>query len=193
MLVIGNGESRRNIDIDQFACKKVGCNAIYRDFEVDYLICVDRKICTTALQHNNIPVYTRDIWYQSLKNYKYCKVVPQLPYSGEKKADDPFHWGSGPYAVLLACQLSKEIHLIGFDLYALHNKVNNIYKGTEFYADTDSHAVDPRYWVYQLAKIFEYFPTHSFTVYNNLDWKKPESWQFDNLFVKYLDKLQDLY
>ena len=31
MLVIGNGESRQNIDVKRINMKKVGCNAIYRE------------------------------------------------------------------------------------------------------------------------------------------------------------------
>ena len=44
--------------------------------------------------------------------------------------DEPFHWGSGPYAVLLATFLSKYIKLIGFDLYGIDGKLNNVYENT---------------------------------------------------------------
>ena len=32
MLVIGNGESRKDVNIDDLPIEKVGCNAIIRDF-----------------------------------------------------------------------------------------------------------------------------------------------------------------
>ena len=32
ILVVGNGESRKDININNIPMKKVGCNAIYRDF-----------------------------------------------------------------------------------------------------------------------------------------------------------------
>jgi len=40
MLVIGNGESRSGININSIDQVKVGCNAVYRDYKVDHLICV---------------------------------------------------------------------------------------------------------------------------------------------------------
>ena len=42
--VIGNGESRRSINIDNLKGVKYGCNAIYRDFWTDYLFCKDKGI-----------------------------------------------------------------------------------------------------------------------------------------------------
>ena len=38
MFVIGNGESRRHINIDTLPEFKIGCNAICRDYFVDHLI-----------------------------------------------------------------------------------------------------------------------------------------------------------
>ena len=37
MLVIGNGESRLQVDLDKIDICKIGCNAIRRDYEVDHL------------------------------------------------------------------------------------------------------------------------------------------------------------
>ena len=54
MLVIGNGESRKDIDISAFNETKVGCNAIIRDFFVDHLVCVDRRMVKEALTKNTI-------------------------------------------------------------------------------------------------------------------------------------------
>ena len=43
VFVLGNGESRKNINLDDLKTKGVvyGCNALYRDFTPDALICVD--------------------------------------------------------------------------------------------------------------------------------------------------------
>ena len=48
MLVIGNGESRKHLDISKYAKTKVGCNAIFRDFYVHHLICCDRRMVIEA-------------------------------------------------------------------------------------------------------------------------------------------------
>ena len=37
MIVIGNGESRKNLDISKIKDYKIGCNAVYRDFSIDEL------------------------------------------------------------------------------------------------------------------------------------------------------------
>ena len=49
MLVIGNGESRKHIDVDAINDTKIGCNAILRDYLVEHLICVDRKMVREAI------------------------------------------------------------------------------------------------------------------------------------------------
>ena len=175
MLVIGNGESRKDIDINKYGSIKVGCNAIFRDFYVNHLICFDRRMFTEAQQERNYgAIYTRPDWRDE---FKLCGLVPQLPYKGDTRPDDPWHWGSGPYAVLLGTSIANrfssgntEISMIGFDLYSETKTVNNIYKGTENYEDTESRPIDPSYWIYQIDKVFENFPDTTFYYYNNKPW-----------------------
>ena len=52
MYVFGNGESRTSVNIDKLEGTKVGCNAIYRDYTMDHLICVDRRMVQEALESN---------------------------------------------------------------------------------------------------------------------------------------------
>ena len=175
MLVIGNGESRKDIDINKYGSIKIGCNAIFRDFYVNHLICCDRRMVTEAQQERNYgAIYTRPDWRDE---FKLCGLVPQLPYKGDTRPDDPWHWGSGPYAVLLGTSIANrfssgntEISMIGFDLYSETKTVNNIYKGTENYEDTESRPIDPSYWIYQIDKVFENFPDTTFYYYNNKPW-----------------------
>ena len=54
MLVIGNGESRKSLDISTLKLPTVGCNAIFRDMKVDHLVCVDRRMIREALDHENL-------------------------------------------------------------------------------------------------------------------------------------------
>jgi hypothetical protein len=137
-------------------------------------------------------VYTRNDWFASYnRENKRIRLVPDLPYVGYERPDDPWHWGSGPYAVLLAAGLSKEltVNLLGFDLYSKTKKVNNVYKDTKNYDPSDKRAVDPRYWLYQIGKIFECYPKVKFTIYQEDDWELPKSWKKSN--VK-LDKISSL-
>lgn len=199
-LVIGNGESRRNIDLSQFSDKTlIGCNAIHRDLTVDHLICCDRRMAeesTNNPETQNTIIYVRDDWwryYFKIRKHKNVKIVPELPYTSTLKQDQPLHWGSGCYAVLLAAQLKFDvINLIGFDLYSINDKVNNIYKGTNNYAKKETRAVDYSFWIYQIEKVFQYYPEQKFIIVNNSSWVMPPSWgskknvQFENI-SKYMN------
>ena len=184
MLVIGNGESRNSIDLDVVKTEKIGCNAVVRNNFIDYVVCVDRKMLRECIQYsvNFSKCYTRERW-RFCSDSPYIEVVPELPYIGTERWDDPFHWGSGPYAVLIAAGLSRSVKLIGFDLYSKDKKVNNCYKDTENYDASTKRAVDPRYWIHQIGKVFECFPSVDFEIYQTPDWQSPEKWILPNVSV----------
>jgi hypothetical protein len=188
--VFGNGESRKNLDLNCFTETKIGCNAVHRDYYVDHLVCVDRRMVQEALDANfKGTIYTRKDWSHFFKN-KPITLLPDLPYQGNTRPDEPFQWGSGPYAVLLGATLDNHINLFGFDLYSPTRQVNNIYKDTANYDAASKPAIDPRYWIYQISKVFLHFPDKYFTVYNTEGWAPPESWILANVFFKSLDNLE---
>jgi hypothetical protein len=192
MLVIGNGESRKDIDISAFNETKVGCNAIVRDFFVNHLVCVDRRMVEEVLQLSSFDkIYTRQDWINSYTSNKNVTTVPKLLEDGTKRWDEPFQWGSGPYAVLLSAKLCKgpTVRLVGFDLHSATNTVNNLYKDTSNYDSADKNAVDPKYWVHQISKVFEWFPQLHFKIYQKEDWILPNSWQKGNVSLDNLDNL----
>ena len=183
---IGNGESRKPVNLSRLKDKKIGCNAIFRDSKVDQLVCVDRRMISEALKakvNTDTYIYTRPDWFSQFKTKK-IRIVPELPYAGSERADNPFQWGSGPYAVLIAAYQSRfegqQVGLIGFDLYSNDSKINNIYKDTENYDSSQKRAVDPRYWIYQIGKVIEYFPDVSFISYQPDGWQMPSSWKKSN-------------
>ena len=185
IIVIGNGESRLGIDFNSIPDYKIGCNATYRDFQIDCLVAVDRRIVCEAIDTNfHKIIYTREEWTDSFFQYLNVKLLPELPYKGLKREDNPWHWGTGPHACNIAATMNpEEIHLYGFDLWGNNNKVNNVYKGTNNYDPVEHHAIDPRYWIYQLAKCFELHPNIQWIQHQPSDWKKPESWNFNNLQI----------
>lgn len=194
-LVIGNGESRAGVNLHQFNdYTTVGCNALHRDFIPNHLVCCDARMVREALENpltDNCKIYVRENWHQYfrkiLKN-KHVQLVPQIPYEGNKRADNHIHWGSGPYAVLIAATINvEEIYLLGFDLFGKQHLVNNIYKDTNNYQRADSSAVDPSYWIYQISKIFEHYPNKKFKIINYNTWELPKEWQRDN--VEKIDKV----
>ena len=187
MLVLGNGQSRKDVDLNNIEDIKIGCNAIHRDFFVDHLVCIDRRMVNEALEANynqHSKIYTREEWFDGYPKTKNLRVVPNLPYVGSDKWDEPFHWGSGPYAVLLSATLCKgsTVRLLGFDLYSPTSRVNNIYKGTNNYDSEHKRAVDPRYWIYQIGMVFHYFPKINFVIHND-DFDLPPAWKKSNVKV----------
>jgi hypothetical protein len=193
MYVFGNGESRTSVNINQLEGIKIGCNAIYRDYAIDHLVCVDRRMVIEAIDNSindNALVYTREDWASQFKQFKHIRTVPQLPYKGTERWDEPFQWGSGPYAVLLGAKYteSQQVNLLGFDLHSKNKTVNNIYKDTPNYDTSDKRAVDPRYWIHQIGMVFKCFPKLNFVVYND-DFELPRAWNYPNVTV---DKISSL-
>jgi len=195
MWAIGNGESRSIIDISKLDGPKSGCNAIMRDYNMDYLVCVDKRMMEEALNSQvNMKgslVYTRPEWFHRYKSIR-VREVPELPYVGSDRWDEPFQWGSGPYAVLIAAKYAKEkyVNLIGFDLHSKTETVNNIYKSTPNYDDASKRPVDPRYWIHQIGMVFECFPKIQFTIYQEPGWELPKAWNYPHVKV---DKISNIY
>ena len=182
IILIGNGESRLGIDFNSMSDYKIGCNAAYRDINLDCVVAVDRRIVIELIENNfKKLIYTRPDWILPNPN---IKMLPDLPYKGNEKADDPWHWGTGPHACNVAATMNpEEIHLYGFDLWGIDNKINNVYKDTVNYDNSNRGAIDPRFWIYQLAKCFEHYPNIRWIYYQSEEWKKPKSWDYSNLIL----------
>lgn len=198
VLLLGNGESRKDIDVDRIDAYKIGCNAIYRDFYVDELVCVDRRMIIEACEAGyNRPLYTRPNWTKYFSDkYPNVRAVPDLPYKGDKRHDDPIHWGSGNFAQLVACQTHhKKIYVLGFDLWGSgegQHKHNNVYKGTDNYNSVDHRAVDPRYWIIHFAKLAEIYKYKKFIILAPQDWQRPKEWRLNNIERLSIDNVYDI-
>jgi len=185
--IIGNGESRRGFDITplkQFSTI-IGCNALFRDYMLEYVVCCDKHMCQEAANTcgKNTIIFTRQKWRQQFAMWPNVRKLPDLPYTGDERRDDPFHWGTGPYAGVVATTFKpKAIFMLGFDLYADGKNVNNIYKNTKGYTYIKS-AVDPSYWLHQFHKLMELSPDTRWIVVNEKKWKMPKEWsQHKNVF-----------
>lgn len=186
---IGNGESRTKIDVNNLKGIKVGCNAIVRDFTVDIVVCVDRRMVTEAIEGNfKNKILTRHEWIDRFSADN-VHTVSDLPYKGDQRADEPFQWGSGPYAVLEAALLSKKVKMLGFDLYSDTQTINNIYKDTNNYDPATKSPIDPRYWIHQIGKVFESFPRKHFIIYQKEGWKLPKAWKHPNVLLDNISKI----
>jgi len=198
--LIGNGESREGFDITPL--KKistvVGCNAIFRDYNLEYVSCCDKHMVQEAANTcgKNTNIFTRQDWHGQFAMWPNVKKFPDLPYNGPDRADEPFHWGSGPYAGVIGLTFKpKVIFMVGFDLYSFEKgKVNNVYKDTKGY-EYIKREVDPKYWIHQFAKLME-LNSCRWLIVNRERWKMPEAWQknknvfFETYegFIKFIQK-----
>jgi len=196
-VVIGNGESRKIINIQNLTGKitLVGCNAIHRDAIVDHLVCVDERMVKESLENVNTCatyIYTREHsynWHRKVLKNKNLRQLPSIPNQTKEKVDQPRNWGSGTFALLIASNIPgiKKIFILGFDLYGNGQFVNNIYKNTKNYAKGGSHALDPSFWIYQSKKIFQHFSHIEYVIVNKKDWKKPIPWMLRNVYLEELN------
>lgn len=181
MIVIGNGQSRKKINLNKVYKEKIGCNAVYRDTYTDYIVCCDKRMVKQVLAHGHPHIFTRQRWFHDF-NHECVNPLPDLPETGKDRRDDPFHWGSGPYAVLLGASMDTCVEMVGFDLYGINGKVNNIYSDTDGYSSSDKGAIDHSYWEYQIGKVFSWFPKTYFKIYNEPNWIMPDNWKkFSNV------------
>ena len=199
-MVIGNGESRKNINLQSLTGKitMIGCNAVHRDCIVDHLVCFDSRMVREALKDVNTCetlIYVRDDWYHHFKKmlkHRNIRLMPEIPYKGHSRADAARNWGSGTYALIVASNLEHGcIYLLGFDLYGDRQLVNNIYKDTDNYSSSRSSAIDPSYWIYQTAKVFETYKNKKYIVVNYASWKFPKEWLFPNVEFMDINNLHD--
>ncbi len=83
--IIGNGESRRGFDVSPLKTFStvIGCNAIYRDFITEYLVCADKHMCQQAVNAvgKGTTIYTRENWAGQFANWSNVKTLPVLPYA----------------------------------------------------------------------------------------------------------------
>ena len=151
--VLGNGNSRKDIDLNQLkSCGTIyGCNAMYREFEPDYLVAVDTKMVIEI----NKAGYQRGHSVWTNPNKAFNKFTGFNYFSPSKG------WSSGPTALHLASDhKNNEIYILGFDFVGLNDntKVNNLYAGTFNYKKHHDGATYHGNWLKQTCITCQKFP-----------------------------------
>ena len=149
--VLGNGTSRKGIDPNQLKSfgKIYGCNALYREFEPDYLIAVDTKmvleINKSGYQHSH------EVWTNRNKAFNNFSNINFFPSSKG--------WSSGPTALHMASDHNFDlIYILGFDYQGLGKYVNNIYSDTFNYKKSHDKATYFGNWLKQTTTTIQRFP-----------------------------------
>jgi hypothetical protein len=191
--VIGNGTSRSNFDLNTLRGKGTiyGCNALYRDFLPDVLVCTDdnmreeielSEINPDVLENipKKIPFYTRrpGKLIKTHMNRKWQETDYQNNYS--RKIEHNWGYSSGQVALTYACLESpKFIYIIGFDFLGIGDKMNNlnnIYAGTNAYKPETATATYYMNWVDQIRRIMLDYPAINFTRVGALSNYVPKEW-----------------
>ena len=184
--VLGNGESRKGIDIDDLKQKGTvyACNAVYRTHKPHWLVAVDPKMMveiaeTDYVIHNK--VYSNyNSQYERLK-----KLLDHVTWS-----KPTLGWSSGPTALKLACDHGfKEIYILGFDYQGLKQdnknnlfRLNNMFGGTRNYKKKNEAATFYGNWMNQTKRCLEDYKDVKFHRVIPKGWFKPKDLEFkDNL------------
>lgn len=152
--VLGNGTSRSTIPLEPL--KKYGtiyaCNAVYREFQPDYLVAVDIKMVNEI----NMSRYQNDhqVWTNYNKSFE--------KYTGFNYFEPSLGWSSGPTAMHLAASHDHEtIYILGFDYKGIgpeEKRVNNIYSSTANYKRSEDGATYFGNWLRQTCNVMQKSP-----------------------------------
>lgn len=153
--IIGNGESRKDINIDKLQGMKVGCNAIYLYHNVDLICAMDKFWRDKIINETTIPLLSRKINNASqttlqIFNKKWTDTT--CPYRG---------YCSGTTALDYICSLyTDNIYLIGFDFDYTGQLVNHIYKNTQFHPKANRPAQNENIFLNETLQIVKRYPLH---------------------------------
>ena len=186
--VIGNGTSRRGIDIDALINHGIvyGCNALYRNHRPHHLIAVDVKM-VMEINREGYNVHN-SVWtnynkaYEKFKNLNYFK-----PSKG---------WSSGPTALNLAIENgAKTIYILGFDYKGLNNgsKFNNMYADTNNYKKSTDGATYHGNWLKQTKTVIQQHTKVQFVRVVEPDTFIPEDLKFSNLQTLHKETFINLF
>jgi len=173
--VLGNGESRRGIEINDLKEKGTvfACNAVYRTHRPHFLIAVDPKMVfeiaeTDYMVHNKV-------WSNFNAQYnKHPKILNHVNWFKPSLG-----WSSGPTALRMACEHGfKEIYILGFD-YQGHNQgkrftLNNVFGDTRNYKKKNDEATFYGNWMNQTKRCLQDFKDVRFHRVIPKGWFKPK-------------------
>jgi hypothetical protein len=144
--VLGNGISRNKLKLEnlQKYSTVYACNAIYREYDPDYLVAVDVKMVNeivAAGYHTNNQVWTNPNKGVTTKSH--------LNFFSPHKG-----WSSGPTALWFASQQGyRDIYIFGFDFHGTDGKFNNVYADTYNYKKSTDTATYFGNWLNQSATV----------------------------------------
>ena len=175
--VLGNGQSRKGIDIDDLMEKGTvfACNAVYRTHRPHWLVAVDPKMMLEIAETDYV-VHNKVYSNYNAQYEKNKKLLDHVTWSKPSLG-----WSSGPTALRLACdQGFKEIYILGFDYQGLavdpkKNRfhLNNIYGDTRNYKKNNDEATFYGNWMNQTKRCLNDFKDVNFHRVIPKGWFRP--------------------
>ena len=173
--VLGNGESRRGIEINDLKEKGTvfACNAVYRTHRPDFLVAVDPKMIF-EIAETDYPVHNK-VWSNFNAQYnKHPKILNHINWFKPSLG-----WSSGPTALRMACEHGfKEIYILGFDYQGLNQgkrfTLNNIFGDTRNYKKRNDEATFYGNWMNQTKRCLQDFKDVQFHRVIPKGWFKPK-------------------
>lgn len=148
--MLGNGTSRKDIDLTNLKSygKVYGCNALYREYDPDYLVAVDAKMIFEITQ--NKYQLSHQVWTNP--NKLYAKLT------GLNYFQPSLGWSSGPTALHLASSHNHSIiYILGFDYEGIDTNgtrlLNNVYADTPNYKKSKDNATYYGNWLRQTCTV----------------------------------------
>lgn len=146
VFLIGNGISRRDIKLETLRPHGdiFGCNALYREFTPDVLVCVDHRMAYEIAKSG----FARDTacactvystWYKDFETtQKNMDGFKWLDFNKDRNL------ASGPSTLYKALEMGyQEIYLVGHDLKPVEgDKINDIYAGTGNYRQVGAKSIN---------------------------------------------------
>ena len=120
------------------------------------------KIEKKNINHNSICIS----W---TKKDKVLNLKEVMVDNGGRPHD--YGWSAGPTSGYIASRKEnpKEIYLVGHDLYSPHNKVNNIYAGSQYYVMKEQHPTPCVNWIRQWRDLMTWRPDITFYKVNEFN------------------------
>ena len=173
--VLGNGESRRGIEINDLKEKGTvfACNAVYRTHRPDFLVAVDPKMIF-EIAETDYPVHNK-VWSNFNAQYnKHPKILNHVNWFKPSLG-----WSSGPTALRMACEHGfKEIYILGFDYQGLNQgkrfTLNNIFGDTRNYKKRNDEATFYGNWMNQTKRCLQDFKDVQFHRVIPKGWFRPK-------------------
>jgi hypothetical protein len=175
-VVIGNGVDRLKFDLNNLKKNQIqtyGCNALYRDFNPDFLVVTGPDVVEEIISSNYCDTHV-----------VYSNIGKILDYPGKFHLipQDP-NWNAGAITAYLACfDGHAQVYLLGHDGNDTYGMSNNVYANTNGYNSVATDSNDT-FWSLTMSHVFKTYPLVDFVLVNSSGRGYiPESWQgFTNL------------